>query len=421
MMDKKKKYLFATILIGLSSQLYISYHISNFKFSFAGVLFPVFLYMYIELNPMLLGISAGIVLFIFRILFFIIGGGTLTQSIVAFYPEAIFYILYGIVFYLLLKLFETITINKLFFISLVCDLLSNFVEVYIRIGEDLLISDLSILKSLLVVALIRAFLAVLIIIGFKYYNMFLIKDEHEERYKKLLWLTSGLKTEVYWMEKNMDSIEKVMSDAYQLFTKISNEEDRESWGNRALEISRDVHDIKKEYALVARGIKEILTNRTEDSGMYFHELLLILKETMDAEIRRMEKDIVLDFHPGKDFFFKKHYYLTSVFRNMMVNSIESIESKGKIVFIHKIDDKNHIFILKDNGCGISKEELAHIFLPGYSTKIDYTTGEINRGLGLSLVKNIVEVHLKGDLEVHSEKDKGTTFEITIPIVELEGS
>ncbi|WP_159436096.1 ATP-binding protein [Anaerosalibacter sp. Marseille-P3206] len=420
-MDKKKKYLFATILIGLSSQLYISYHISNFKFSFAGVLFPVFLYMYIELNPMLLGISSGIVLFIFRILFCLIGGGTFTQSIVAFFPEAIFYIIYGVIFYLLLKLFKTITINKLFFIALGCDLLSNFVEVYIRIGKDFFISDLSILKSLLVVAFIRASLAVLIIIGFKYYRMFLIKAEHEERYKKLLWLTSGLKTEVYWMEKNMDSIEKVMSDAYQLFTKILNEEDRESWGNRALEISRDVHDIKKEYSLVARGIKEILANRTDDSGMYFHELLLILKETMDAEIRRIEKDIVLDFHLGKDFFFKKHYYLMSVFRNMIVNSIESIENKGKIVFIHKMNDKEHIFIIKDNGCGINKEELAHIFSPGYSTKIDYTTGEINRGLGLSLVKNIVEVHLKGDLEVHSEKDKGTTFEITIPIVELEGS
>lgn len=421
MMDKKKKYLFATILIGLSSQLYISYHISNFKFSFAGVLFPVFLYMYIELNPMLLGISSGIVLFIFRILFCLIGGGTFTQSIVAFFPEAIFYIIYGVIFYLLLKLFKTITINKLFFIALGCDLLSNFVEVYIRIGKDFFISDLSILKSLLVVAFIRASLAVLIIIGFQYYRMFLIKAEHEERYKKLLWLTSGLKTEVYWMEKNMDSIEKVMSNAYQLFTKILNEEDRESWGNRALEISRDVHDIKKEYALVARGIKEILANRTDDSGMYFHELLLILKETMDAEIRRIEKDIVLDFHPGKDFFFKKHYYLMSVFRNMIVNSIESIENKGKIVFIHKMNNKEHIFIIKDNGCGINKEELAHIFSPGYSTKIDYTTGEINRGLGLSLVKNIVEVHLKGDLVVHSEKDKGTTFEITIPIVELEGS
>lgn len=419
-MDKKKKFLFATLLIGLSSQLYINYYISNFKFSFAGVLFPVFLFMYSELNPILLGISSGVSLFFFRILFFVIGGGTFSQAVIAFYPEAIFYMVYGIAFYYIAKLFDSINMSKMFFIALGCDFISNFVEVYIRLGNKFFTNNLIILKSLVVVALIRASIGILIVIGFKYYKMFLVKSEHEERYKKLLWLTSGLKTEVYWMEKNMDSIEKVMSDAYELFIKISNDEDRKSWGNRALEISRDVHDIKKEYVLVARGIEEILANRTDDIGMYFHELLLILKETMDAEIRREEKDIILEFNLGKDFFFKKHYHLMSIFRNMIMNSIESIDYKGKINFSHEMDEKNHIFILKDNGCGISQDELAHIFSPGYSTKIDYTTGEINRGLGLSLVKNIVEVHLKGDLKVHSQERKGTTFEISIPIAELEG-
>ena len=419
-MDKKKKYLFATIIIGLSSQLYINYYISNFKFSFAGVLFPVFLYMYSELNPLLLGVSSGISLFFFRLLFFAMGGEAFSQAIIAFYPEAIFYMVYGIVFYFIIKLFNSISMSKMFFIALGCDFVSNLVEVYIRLGNKLFTKNLSIFKSLMVVALIRASIGILIIIGFKYYKMFLVKSEHEERYKKLLWLTSGLKTEVYWMEKNMDSIEKVMSDAYELFIKISNDEDRKSWGNRALEISRDVHDIKKEYVLVARGIEEILDNRTDESGMYFHELLLILKETMDSEIRREGKDIVLEFHLGKDFFFKKHYHLMSVFRNMMMNSVESIDDKGKIMLSHEMDDKNHIFRLEDNGCGVSQEELAHIFSPGYSTKIDYTTGEINRGLGLSLVKNIIEVHLKGDLKVYSEAKKGTTFEISIPIVELEG-
>ena len=223
-MDKKKKYLFATIIIGLSSQLYINYYISNFKFSFAGVLFPVFLYMYSELNPLLLGVSSGISLFFFRLLFFAMGGGAFSQAIVAFYPEAIFYMVYGIVFYFIIKLFNSISMSKMFFIALGCDFVSNLVEVYIRLGNKLFTKNLSIFKSLMVVALIRASIGILIIIGFKYYKMFLVKSEHEERYKKLLWLTSGLKTEVYWMEKNMDGIEKVMSDAYELFIKISNDE-----------------------------------------------------------------------------------------------------------------------------------------------------------------------------------------------------
>jgi two-component system sensor histidine kinase YcbA len=63
--------------------------------------------------------------------------------------------------------------------------------------------------------------------------------------------------------------------------------------------------------------------------------------------------------------------------------------------------------------------LKHIFSPGFSTKINYTTGQINRGLGLSVVLDIVERELKGRVNVNSTKDIGTTFLIYIPRDSLE--
>lgn len=420
-MDKKKKLLIISALIAFSSQIYIDFYISNFKFSFAGVVIPILLFLFDEINPILVGILSGISLYLFRILFFIFGGGMLGQAIISYLPESIFYFAYGVLFFISQKFICPISINQMFFISLVSDFSCNFLEVFIRIGSNVFTKDLEIIKALAIVAFIRAGAAWLILIFIKYYNMLLVKGEHEERYKRLLWLTSRLKTEVYWMEKNMDNIERVMSNAYELFLNITNDENKASWGNRALEISKDVHEIKKEYGLVVRGMEEILANRLDDNGMFFHELMMILKESMSTEVKYRKKNIELKFDLGDDFYTEKHYYLMSIFRNIVMNSIDSIAKKGKITFTHEIKEENHKFIIEDNGCGISGEDLSHIFTAGFSTKIDYVTGQVNRGLGLSLVKNIVEFHLKGDIHVHSIEGSGTTFIVSIPKKELEGT
>ncbi|MBW4828147.1 MAG: ATP-binding protein [Clostridiaceae bacterium] len=416
-MDKKKRFILTIFAVGLSSQLYINFYISNFKFSFAGIVFPIFLFMYDEINPILLGAFSGLSLYMFRV---ILGGSISDVGVFWYFPETVFYIIYGIVFFLCKNYLFSITLNQMFIISFISDLLGNFLEAYIRIGNNIFLDNFKIMKGLILVAFLRSGFVWLILNALKYYRMFLIKKEHEERYIKLLWLTSRLKTEVYWMEKNMGNIESVMSNAYELFFKIRNEEEIESWENRALEISKDVHEIKKEYGLVVKGIEDMISNKLDDNGMHFHELGLILKESMETEIKYRKKRITLDFQLGKDFYTEKHYYLMSILRNIIMNSIDSIEDRGKIIFIHETEYEKHVFIIKDTGCGIPKEDLAYIFSPGYSTKINYVTGEINRGLGLSLVKNLVEVHLKGNISIDSKEAKGTKFEISIPIIELEG-
>ena len=63
-----------------------------------------------------------------------------------------------------------------------------------------------------------------------------------------------------------------------------------------------------------------------------------------------------------------------------------------------------LFVLKD---------MEQIFEPGFSTKINYETGEVNRGLGLSLVKDFIELRLGGTIRVTSVPGK-TVFTLTIP-------
>jgi len=405
--------------VGLSSLLYIDFYINNFKFSFAGVVFPFLLYIYDDLNPVLFGFSSGFLLVVFRWIFLNPIQGLIGQQFYNIMPEIVFYIVYGTVFYVIRKSNISIKYKNIIVISTIVDFVSNILETYIRIGESLFSSDYSIVKVLLFVAILRATLIWIMVVGYNYNKLFLIKEEHDKRYRNLLQIISQLKTEIYWMEKNMDHIEKVMTNAYQLFSNINEDGTRNDWAMEALEIAKDIHEIKKEYSLVVMGIEDAMANKLDNTGMYFSELVAILEETMSMEIRNQKKDIIIDYNTGEDFYTEKHYYLMSILRNLIINAIDSIESRGNIIFSHIVENNNHQFIIKDNGCGIKEDELQYIFSPGYSSKIDYSTGQINRGLGLPLIENIIKVNLKGNIRVESEYGIGTVFTVSIPAEELE--
>jgi two-component system NtrC family sensor kinase len=65
--------------------------------------------------------------------------------------------------------------------------------------------------------------------------------------------------------------------------------------------------------------------------------------------------------------------------------------------------------VRDDGCGMSKEVLAKIFEPFYSTK-----GQKGTGLGLAVVWGIIDNH-NGTISAQSEAGAGTTFIVRIPV------
>ncbi|WP_028829588.1 sensor histidine kinase [Proteocatella sphenisci] len=409
-MNKVKKMLLALIVIAVSSRLYINFYTSNFNFSFGAVLFPVFIYLDDERNPLSFGILLSFTFFLFRFIF--------DQEFMNVIPEMTFYMLYGLIFFIAYKIKRSYSLKAMFFLIMLSDFAGNILEMYLRIGN--LVSDRYVIRGLATAAVTRAVFAAIIILSHKYYRNLLIKEEHELRYKKLLWFTSQLKTEVYWMEKNMDHIEKVMGSAYNLFIDISEKKNENNWSNRALEISTNTHEIKKEYDIVVRGIESILEHSDEDPGMNFSEIARILKETIKQSIVSSGKDISLEFISRDNFYTFNHYDLMSILRNLINNSVEAIDKKGEIKFIHKKVDGKHIFRVEDTGSGIPHEDRSFIFSPGFSSKINYSTGEINRGLGLALVKNIVKDKLGGEINFISKENEGTSFLVEIPAKNLEG-
>ncbi|WP_392486583.1 ATP-binding protein [Haloimpatiens sp. FM7315] len=415
------KMFMVVIVVALSSQIYIDLSISNFKISFAIIIFGIFMFSFDELNPTITGAFTSLAVYVLRVVIHMLKGGNGLDGLFFYFPEIFFYFLYAVFLHVIMKKISKDKLFKLFFYLILCDYLANFVEAIIREYNVIhLFYDYNLKLSLLLVAIIRAMILWLGLNFIKYYRMLLMKEEHEIRYRKLLLTTAKLKTETYWMKKTMGNLEAAMSEAYELFEKITLNKDKDTWASRAVNIAKDVHEIKKEYAIVVRGVEEATNYKEQGKGMKFKDLINILDISMKNEIKYKNLNLNIKFKIESDFYTKKHYYLMSIFRNIIMNAIEALESKsaGSILFEQNKEERDYIFYIKDDGPGISKEDMEFIFSPGFSTKINYGTGEINRGLGLSIVKHMVEEKFKGKIKVDSTKE-GTSFTIIIPKNSIE--
>lgn len=421
MFENIKRMATVAVIVALASQIYINLFVSDFKISFGIIMFPVLLYLFESINPSQTGLLAAIFVYMLRIGIFALNNEDYMSAVDSYFPETFFYVAYGMLYHLMNDTNSIMRMKRLFTNLVICDFFSNIVELYIRINWELLEPKFEIAGWLMLVAVGRALTVCAIIIALKYYRMLVLKQNHEERYRKLLWIISQLKTELYWMEKNMDNIENVMSNAYSLFDKITNEKDQDNWAQISVNIAKDVHEIKKEYGLIFRGVEEIIENKLNDPGMNLNDIIKILKDSMLTEARIKGHKLTLEFNQESNFYTEKHYQLMSIFRNLIVNAMEAIDSagNGRIVFSQREGDTDYIFSVADNGCGISMEDSMNIFSAGFSTKIDYNTGQINRGLGLCLVKDIVEKQLSGIIDVDSKEGQGTVFRVSIPKSILE--
>ncbi len=108
--------------------------------------------------------------------------------------------------------------------------------------------------------------------------------------------------------------------------------------------------------------------------------------------------------------------LTRVFNNLLNNAIQSIPDniQGEIIIVIKSEKEKHIVAVTDNGKGMDESVKKKIFQPNFTTK---STGT---GLGLAMVKQIIDSH-KGDIYFNSTLGSGTSFFIEFPKTENEST
>jgi two-component system NtrC family sensor kinase len=200
-----------------------------------------------------------------------------------------------------------------------------------------------------------------------------------------------------------------------------------------LEVSDSLEPSKEKFMSLINGIAESVNRcRTITHRLLgFSRRMEISHETVDINdalkevISFLDKEILyrnirLELNLQKDLpkVITDKGQVQQVFLNIINNAIDAVREEGQINVSSQV--KNNRFIrvsVRDNGLGIPKENLKHIFEPFYTTK---EKGK-GTGLGLSISYGIMQ-KLRGTIYVESEVNRGTTFTVEIPIntAELEG-
>jgi len=136
------------------------------------------------------------------------------------------------------------------------------------------------------------------------------------------------------------------------------------------------------------GVAELYRYVAEDKGILVH--------TMSSN------DLYLTADPNR---------MRQVLANLLDNGIKYAPSGGRIDIEANHSGQKIVILVKDTGIGIHPEELPRIWDRLY--RCDQSRSQKGLGLGLSLVKAIVQAH-KGQVEVFSEPGKGSTFTISLP-------
>ena len=414
----KKQILSFSIFIILLAQINLDIFASNFRVSMGILLLPIliFLYQTIAVTPIVLLAGAGV--YLSRVLLHALQYGFATHALLDFFPELIFYYVYGTLFQLYFRKHSyKLPHTRCYLALFLMDYLANLTELFCRLQTDAF--TLSLQANILLVALVRTVILWAVITGLSQYKFLLISEEHAHRYQRLILLISKLNSEIIWMHKNTAMIEDAMAKSYRLFSQLQESNVDPELTQNALTVAKDIHEVKKEYLMILRGISEALDLNLHDGDMQLSDILTVLQNSMLMLSNEKGKKLEFQISTETDFKTDRHYFLLSVFRNLFTNAVEANQSDSILLSFHQqMQDDHYIFHITDNGPGIPKENIDQIFNPGFSTKINFQTGEISRGLGLNLVEDIVRNQFHGTIQVESQPGN-TTFSITIPKEQLE--
>lgn len=128
----------------------------------------------------------------------------------------------------------------------------------------------------------------------------------------------------------------------------------------------------------------------------------------------MEKELEIDVSLEKVQILADEDLMSQVWINLIYNSIKFTPNSGKIRIHLKNIEGKAIIKISDTGIGISKKDQVHIFERFFKADKARERSRGGSGLGLSIVKKIIEMH-NGTILVESEIEKGTTFTIVIQI------
>lgn len=188
------------------------------------------------------------------------------------------------------------------------------------------------------------------------------------------------------------------------------------------EIMDDIVKTSKKIVQLSNEVSRVLA--LESGNLYLNKQTANVQLVVENVYRRFkvkakEKNILLIFNksinlPEIEFDEDK---IDEILSNLVSNAIKFTQDGGSVRIKTQKIDSNIVFEVSDNGQGLSQEDLQLAFKRGAQLSARPTGGETSTGLGLWIVKKLVEAH-NGRVWVRSSVGKGATFAFSLPINDI---
>jgi signal transduction histidine kinase len=197
---------------------------------------------------------------------------------------------------------------------------------------------------------------------------------------------------------NLTNAEK--KECYEIITKES--ERLSHLINNVLDFSR-IEMGRKEFNLKKGRLQDVITDTLESYRYHLEKKEFNLHKDIDQNLPEMNFD-------GEA--------IASVLINLLGNAMKFSPKEKEVTVRLFRDNGNVVLQVADKGIGIHKKEIPRIFERFYQAENKTVSEAKGSGLGLTLVKHVVEAH-GGTIEVESEPGKGSTFSVILPVTNIE--
>jgi len=263
----------------------------------------------------------------------------------------------------------------------------------------------TLIRELWTVILVSVLLIGLLVSLMLYFIRTLIQQQRLSEMKSdfISNMTHEFKTPVANISLAIDTMEKqglIKNENAQLYAGIIREENRRLRNNIDLILETSLFENK--------------TLKLTKFQIDVHDLITGIIETKQIEYNQKNGKIKSNFQAGQFIISVDEVHLANVFLNLLDNSIKYSEGEPDITVTSVNKDNFIIISVKDKGKGIPAQSLDKIFEKFYRVPQGNKYDVKGFGLGLYYVKQVVDAH-HGKIKVRSEINKGSIFEIFIPI------
>jgi len=153
--------------------------------------------------------------------------------------------------------------------------------------------------------------------------------------------------------------------------------------------------------------------KLEYNPVNVNDLITAVVDSMGLQLQKKNARITLNLNATAEVIMGDELHLSNVIYNLVDNANKYSLEKPEIEISTKSNNKYFCIEINDHGIGMTKEQTKRIFDQFYRVPTGNLHDVKGFGLGLNYVQDIIH-QMNGSIKVHSEKDRGTTFEILLP-------